>query len=97
LLRIYSSPKERIFKQFVNCCDDCRMRWLNIESLVTVGQLPSLSDLLGCTTEYTHKFKGLGHNCRGLETHQVLMPYNKTEDNFDKMSLEDQESEITDD
>jgi len=34
---------------------------------------------------------------RGLEIHQVSIQHNNTEDNFDKMSLDDQESETTDD
>ena len=34
---------------------------------------------------------------RDLEIHQVSIQHNNTEDNFDKMSLDDQESETTDD
>lgn len=43
--------------------------------------------------------KWLGNGTSGgLETHQDLMQDNKTEDNFDKMSLDDQqEIETTDD
>lgn len=43
--------------------------------------------------------KWLGYGTSGgLETHQDLMQDNKTEDNFDKMNLDDQqEIETTDD
>ncbi|XP_030974224.1 cell cycle checkpoint protein RAD17 isoform X2 [Quercus lobata] len=59
----------------------------------------TLSDLSVVTTEYTPMLKWLGYGTSGgLETHQDLMQDNKTEDNFDKMSLDDQqEIETTDD
>ena len=66
----------------------------------------TLSDLSVVTTEYTPALKWLGSpalkwlgcgTSGGLETHQDLMQYNKTEKGFDNMSLDDQEIEITDD
>ncbi|KAK4583920.1 hypothetical protein RGQ29_021870 [Quercus rubra] len=59
----------------------------------------TLSDLSVVTTEYTPMLKWLGYGTSGgLETHQDLMQDNKTEDNFDKMSLDgQQEIETTDD
>ncbi|GMY12263.1 cell cycle checkpoint protein RAD17 isoform X1 [Fagus crenata] len=58
----------------------------------------TLSDLSVVTTEYTPVLKWLGCGTSGgLETHQDLMQYNKTEKGFDNMSLDDQEIEITDD
>ncbi|KAM3757636.1 hypothetical protein ACB098_02G204500 [Castanea mollissima] len=59
----------------------------------------TLSDLSVVTTEYTPMLKWLGYGTSGgLETHQDLMQDNKTEDNFDKMNLDDQqEIETTDD
>lgn len=48
--------------------------------------------------EYTPVFKWLGQGISGgLETHQVLTQSNETNDDFDKMSLDDKESESTGD
>lgn len=59
---------------------------------------PSFSDFSVVAMEYTPVFKWLGQEIsEDLDTHQVLMQCNKTEDDFDKMSLDDKESESTDD
>ncbi|GLT73553.1 hypothetical protein SLA2020_454040 [Shorea laevis] len=59
---------------------------------------PSFSDFSVVAMEYTPVFKWLGQGIsEDLDTHQVLMQCNKTEDDFDKMSLDDKESESTDD
>ncbi|KAG2696471.1 hypothetical protein I3760_07G060800 [Carya illinoinensis] len=58
----------------------------------------NLSDMSIVATEYTPVFKWLGYGTTGgLETHQVSMQSDITEDYFDKMKLEDKESETTDD
>ncbi|XP_041016459.1 cell cycle checkpoint protein RAD17 [Juglans microcarpa x Juglans regia] len=58
----------------------------------------NLSDMSIVATEYTPVFKWLGYGTTGgLETHQVSMQLDITEDYFDKMKLEDKESETTDD
>lgn len=58
----------------------------------------SLSNLSVVATEYTPVCKWLGNGTsEDLDTHQWLMQPNNEEDGFDKMRLDDKESETTDD
>ena len=90
-LRIYSSPKEIILNRF--------LIGVMIAEWDEFGYSePSVSDLSGCDYGVHTWVQMLGYiTSRDLEIHQVSIQHNNTEDNFDKMSLDDQESETTDD
>lgn len=90
-LRIYSSPKEVILNRSL-------IGVMIAEWDEFVYSDPSVSDLSGCDYGVHTWLQMLGYRTsRGLEIHQVSIQHNNTEDNFDKVNLDDQESETTDD